>query len=444
MVGIRRLYNLLFSVWVIVIAPYWILRAKKRGASRDKIHERFARYGSKLKQALTNRHTLWLHLSRKGDIHVCTQLIQALERRVPNLKIIVTSTSYPAMRELRGRLPTQITRVYCPFDRRRYVRKAVTMIYPEAVVLIGLQIRPNLFWRLQERGVPLFLVHTRLAEDAHEWYERLSWLYRPLLKNFAGATAQSKEDVRVLKRFGVTSERIRVVGRYDSQPAALEERHQVDVRSVLKQAGAPDDVTVVVGLDTQPEEERMLALSLKQLQARCPKLFLILAPREIGRCRVVGEMLAETGVPFLYRTEMTARRTYEPGAVPCLVANARGETRFFAEAGDIVFVGNTMVTEGSAADVKGLCESGRAVVFGPHLGRQTAEGDDLIEQDAAVRIQDQGQLAKAIETLVNNDARRRELGVRAKRAIRKYRDAIDQTVDLVVDKLDAGEIFIAD
>ena len=48
--------------------------------------ERFGRYDANLKQALTNRQVIWLHAVSVGEVNLCTQLIRALEPRMPNSK----------------------------------------------------------------------------------------------------------------------------------------------------------------------------------------------------------------------------------------------------------------------------------------------------------------------------------------------------------------------
>ena len=82
-------------------------------------------YDAKLKQAITNRHTLWMHAVSVGEVNVCTQLIRALEPRLPNLKIVVSTTTTTGMGELQRKLPTHISKIYYPMDSR-------TMRHPRA------------------------------------------------------------------------------------------------------------------------------------------------------------------------------------------------------------------------------------------------------------------------------------------------------------------------
>ena len=90
---VRTLYNILFIIFFGLASPYYFWRLRRRGDWQRGFGERFAIYDPSLKQAITNRHVIWLHAVSVGEVNLCTQLINALEPRVPNAKIIVSCTT---------------------------------------------------------------------------------------------------------------------------------------------------------------------------------------------------------------------------------------------------------------------------------------------------------------------------------------------------------------
>src|SRR2546426_9855105 len=104
----RSLYNILFAIFFCVSAPYYFLKMWRRGNWRRGFRQRFGGFGSKIKQALSNRHVLWVHAVRVGEGNVCTQLIPALEPRVPHLKSGVSTTPSTGMGELQRQMPSHI------------------------------------------------------------------------------------------------------------------------------------------------------------------------------------------------------------------------------------------------------------------------------------------------------------------------------------------------
>src|SRR5215468_8287980 len=107
----RTLYNILFGIFFVLSSPYYFLRMRRRGNWQRGFQQRFGRYDAKFKQAITNRHVLWTHAVSVGEVNVCTQLIRAIEPRMPNLKIVVSTTTSTGMGRL-SVLPSHIQKIY--------------------------------------------------------------------------------------------------------------------------------------------------------------------------------------------------------------------------------------------------------------------------------------------------------------------------------------------
>ena len=100
----RTLYNIIFLLGFILASPYYFFRLQRRGNWRQGFRQRFAKYPPELKQTLTNSHVVWIHAVSVGEVGLCTQLIYALEPLMPNVKIVVSTTTTTGMAELRRRL----------------------------------------------------------------------------------------------------------------------------------------------------------------------------------------------------------------------------------------------------------------------------------------------------------------------------------------------------
>ena len=225
----RTLYNILFTIFFVLSSPYYFVRMRRRGNWQEGFGQRFGRYDTKLKQAITNRHVLWMHAVSVGEVNVCTQLIRALEPRLPNLKIVVSTTTTTGMGELQRKLPTHISKIYYPIDRRTCVARALSTIRPEAIVLVEAEIWPNFLWRARDQGMPVFLVNARLSERSYRGYRRFGFLFRPLFASFAGVGAQNEADAARLRELGCRPEAIHIVGSLKFDAAKLDERRLLDV-----------------------------------------------------------------------------------------------------------------------------------------------------------------------------------------------------------------------
>ena len=338
----RAFYNILFLVFFALSSPYYFMRLRRRGNWRHGFRERFARYDANLKQALTNRHVIWIHAVSVGEVNLCTQLIRTLEPRLPNVKIVVSTTTTTGMGELKRRLPTHVSKIYYPIDRRAYVARALAAINPEAIVLVEAEIWPNFLWRAQKLRIPVFLVNARMSERSFPRYKKFGFLFRPLFASFAGVGVQNETDAARLREVGCRPEAIRVVGNLKFDAAKLDERRALDVPAMLRQLGVPSDALILVAGSTHDGEEVLLAEIAQRLRGQFPKLFLVLVPRHFERCRELGRELRERGVKFIFRGEISASTQFQPGEVECLLVNTTGELRFFYEHATIVFVGKSL------------------------------------------------------------------------------------------------------
>ena len=430
----RTLYNILFLVFFVLSSPYYFWRLRRRGNWTRGFGQRFAQYDASLKQALTNRHVVWLHAVSVGEVNLCTQLIRALEVRAPNAKLVVSCTTTTGMEELRKRLPTHVSKIYYPVDRRKYVRHALATINPQAVILIEAEIWPNFLWRADELDIPVFLANARLSDRSYPRYQKFGWLFRPLFRSFKGVGCQNEQDAERLKAVGCRERAVRVVGNLKFDAAKLTEQRKLDVRGMLRQLGVADDAPVLVAGSTHEGEEQMLVEIAARLRQKFPKLFLILVPRHFERCKDLGQKFRAAGVKFVYRNDIFARTQMKPGEVDCLLVNTTGELRFFYEPATVVFVGKSMMSTGGQNPIEPGA-LGKAIVVGPNMQNFADITRSFLLKDAAVQVKDPDALENAFAELLQNEARRAQLGKNAMEVVGENLGAIDRTIEMILPSL---------
>ncbi len=414
----------------------------RRGNWRTDFGQRFADYDASVKQALTNRHIIWLHAVSVGEVGLCTQLIRALEPRVPNAKIVVSCTTTTGMNEYRKRLPTRITKIYYPIDRRKYVQRALATINPEAIVLLEAEIWPNFLWRASDLKIPLFLANARLSDRSFPRYKRFGWLFRKLFGSFEGVGCQNEEDAQRLRAVGCRENAVQVVGNLKFDAAKLSERRNLDVRGMLRQIGVADDALILVAGSTHDGEEIMLAEMAARLRGKFPKLFLIIVPRHFERTRNITPQLRAAGVRFICRNEIIPGTQLRAGEVDCLLVNTTGELMFFYEHANLVFVGKSITAIGGQNPIEPAA-LGKAVVFGPNMQNFTDIVRILLKHNAAVQVKSPDQLEKVFGELLEDPARRAELGRQALAAVAENLGAVERTVEMLLPQLQQRGIYVA-
>jgi 3-deoxy-D-manno-octulosonic-acid transferase len=431
---VRTHYNILFTVGFILSSPYYFMRMRRRGNWQKGFAERFGKYDANLKQAITNRYTLWMHAVSVGEVNACTHLIRALEQRLPNLKVVVSTTTTTGMGELRRKLPTHISKIYYPLDRRHYVIRALSTIRPEAIVLVEAEIWPNFLWRARDQGIPVFLVNARLSDRSYRGYKRFGLLFKPLFRSLTGVGAQNEADAAKLRTLGCRPEAIRVVGSLKYDAAKLDERRLLDVPALLRQVGVKPGAQLLLGGSTHAGEEAILAEQFRRLRSRFPDLFLVLVPRHFERSREVGSELEARGLRYAYRSEIMAQTQFEPGKIECLIVNTTGELKYFYEHATIIFVGKSLAAQGGQNPIEPGA-LGKAMVFGPHMQNFAEVAREFVEQKGAVQVRDAAELERVLAELLADESRREQLGRNALKVVHENLGAIDRTVDMIVKHL---------
>lgn len=437
----RTLYNILFRIFFLLSSPYYFIRMRRRGNWRPGFAERFGKFSTLLKQSITNRQVLWLHAVSVGEVNVCTQLIRALEPRMPNLKIVVSTTTTTGMAELKKKLPPLVAKIYYPIDLRKYVSRALSAVYPEAIVLVEAEIWPNFIWRARDMGIPIFLVNARLSDRSYRGYKRFGFLFRPLFRSFAGVGAQNEQDAARLRELGCRPEAIEIVGSLKFDAAQLDSQQPLNVEKMLQQVGVPPGARILLGGSTHDGEEAILAEVFLRLRKQFPDLYLVLVPRHFERGRDVGRVLTDRGVRFVYRGDISSNVQYAPGETDCLLVNSTGELRFFYDHATVIFIGKSLTAKGGQNPIEPAAV-GKPVVFGPNMQNFGDVTRSFLAQDGAVQVKDAAELEVKLAELLGNEARRAELGRNALKVVQENLGAINRTVDMIVKHLDNGQIYI--
>ena len=432
----RNVYNVLFTFFFFLASPYYFWRMRRRGDWQKGFSQRFGYFDAPVKQALTNRQVVWIHAVSVGEVNLCTQLVNVLEPRVPNVKFVVSTTTTTGMKELARRLPTRVTRIYYPVDSLKFVRRAQALINPVAIVLIEAEIWPNFLWRAEEVGIPVFLANARLSPRSLPRYKRFTWIFRPLFGAFAGVTCQNEADAKNLLDVGCQPEAVRVVGNMKFDAAAgFSELRTLDTKKMLLQAGWIEGAPVIVAGSTHDGEEMLLVEIAQRLRQKFPDLFLVIVPRHFERCKELLKKFKARGIRSLPRTEIFRNVQYAPGELDCLLVNTTGELKFFYERADVAFIGKSLTAEGGQNPIEPAAQ-GKAVVFGPHMENFADISRAFVEAGAAVQIADADELECVFGELLADAARRAAMGANAKAVVAENLGAVTRTVEMILPALE--------
>ncbi|MBX9788694.1 MAG: 3-deoxy-D-manno-octulosonic acid transferase [Pirellulales bacterium] len=324
------LLNALYLVALVACAPWLAWRAIVQGKNRSG-------WSARLLGLVPRRHSLrpcvWLHAVSVGEVNLLTALVREFERREVDCDFVISTTTVTGFELARKRHP-QRTVFYCPLDFSWGVRRAIARLRPELLVLVELELWPNLVRLARRAGVRVAVVNGRLSEKSFRGYRRIRPLVAHLLGEIDLIAAQNTTYAERFLALGAPSATVHVTGSMKFDGVETDRRNAATVRLAELAGIAAEDVVLLAGSTQEPEEE--IAVEVwRSLVAHWPRLRLILVPRHAERFDAVAALLRARGVPFVRRSglgECRVRETLQsdgrcssPGTLTPDPAAARGE-----------------------------------------------------------------------------------------------------------------------
>lgn len=411
--------------WILRLAlPLVLLRLYARSLKSPEYRRRI---GERLALGRpAPRADVWIHAVSVGEVQAAELLIRRLRVRDSAIQVLVTTTTPTGAARVRELFADQVAHRYTPFDLPGVLGRFLGQVRPSLVVVIETEIWPNMLAACERQGIPVVLANARLSARSARGYARLAALTRATLRRFACIAAQTQEDAERLVALGADAGRVRVTGsvKFDlRQPAS-----QRETAETLRRAWGIQR-PVWVAASTHEGEEALLLRAHRRIRERMPTALLALVPRHPERFDRVAALIARQGF------SMARRSRYEPCAeAAVLLGDTMGELPAFLAAGDAAFIGGSLVPTGGH-NLLEAAAAGAPVAVGPHTFNFARITEMMIEEGAAVRVADAGELAERMLHWLGDAALRAQVGEQGRAVVERNRGALDRLMAALDDCL---------
>jgi 3-deoxy-D-manno-octulosonic-acid transferase len=429
--GASRGLDVLYATAGVLLTPYFVFRRLKG--------KRSARFSQKLgdvAECPAGRRRVWIHAVSVGEAQAAETLAAALKLALPDIDLIVSTTTVTGQEVARKRFGAEKV-VYYPHDFSFAVKRFLDRVRPSVIVLMELEVWPNMTAEAQHRGIPILVANGRITERSSRRYRRFWSLAGPAFHRVSRWLAQSQEYAERLQSLGVDPARIEVCGniKYDAIKTRVPDAaERAAARKALR---IPDDATVLLGGSTHPTEEAALLSAYQRLRQTFPSLRMILTPRHPERAGAVAAEIAGVGLSVIKRTDIQAR-----GIDACIAAlpsaqreswvlliDTVGELGAMYALSDLAFVGGSLIPHGGQ-NVMEPCGIELPIVHGPHTHNFKEAMELLHACNGSVEVTRET-LAPALEALLKDRAAAHAMGKRAREAFLKQQGATAKTVEYI-------------
>ena len=414
----RLAYLLLAYLLSPVYAGYWFFRGITNRSYWDRFGQRFGRGYPKLPAGC-----IWVHAVSVGEVQASVPLVRQLADRFPHRSLLITTVTPTGAERVRLLFGDSVEHCYIPFETPGSVTRFFDDVNPKIALVMETEIWPNLYHECGRRRIPLVLVSARISPKSVDNYRRFLPLFRETLSHGIVIAAQSERDAERFRSLGAAPERTWVTGNI---------KFDIEMSADIANAGADfrrdnfEGRPVWVAASTHDKEEELVLHAHRLVREQCPDALLILIPRHPERFSVVRSLLHKERFHFVSRTD----------GLPCtadtevFLGDTMGEVPMFYAAGNVAFVGGTLVPVGGH-NLLEPAALGRPVVTGPHLFNTQDIASMFEKLGASVTVNNAGQLGSAIADLFAEPDVATDIGNRARNIVLQNRGALARLLELL-------------
>lgn len=419
------IWPLLYALLTWIALPFALLYHGYRSVSRGRksaFGERFGGLAPTAAAALQGGPVIWLHAVSVGEVMAARPLLRGLRQRYPGYRLLLTVTTETGRGVAeRDRLTDAVT--YFPFDIGPAVRRLLSSVSPQAIIIMETEIWPVFSLEAQHRGIPLLLANGRISQRSFPRYQRFAWFFKPILERFSGLGMQSEADLQRILSIGAPVERTRVLGnlKYDIPFGSVETSERLQLRGQYR---IPDQLLVLTAGSTHPGEEQLVLDAWSNLPAELPGMLLVLVPRHPERALEVVQLLKARGLPMVLRSQLEQYpQQLQPGQV--LLVDTVGELMQLYALADLAYVGGSLVATGGH-NLLEPASRGIPLLFGPHMDNFAEIRTLVLDYGAGVQVANQSELREAILDFLTTPELRQVLGTNGLKLLRDRGGAVER------------------
>jgi 3-deoxy-D-manno-octulosonic-acid transferase len=202
------------------------------------------------------RRRIWIHAVSLGEINATPKLVEALRERLPDADIVFSSTTDTGY--ARGVQLYGVDRVFrFPLDFSWVIARVLDRVRPSLIVLVELEVWPNLVRLASRRGIPVAVVNGRLTERSAR---RLAWFGGAARAMFADLAWVGAQDHDIVARFcalGAAPDRVEVTSSLKWDTTVVADRVEGD-EGLARGLGIDRSRPLWVCGSTGPGEEEVI------------------------------------------------------------------------------------------------------------------------------------------------------------------------------------------
>lgn len=398
---------LIIDLLYILAMPFLLLSAALRKARGHPL-----RKGTKgrlgLGDSLPDGDRVLIHAVSVGEVNAIRDLVATLSKEGHTLVISVTTdTGINRAIELFGKTHPVVR---YPLDFSWSVKKFLRRMKPSLIVLVELEVWPNMLRVARKNDIPVIVVNGRLSDRSFKRYKKVRWVLRRTFQQLTVVGMQNENYAQKVSSLGATD--VRVLGTMKWDNAIIRDTVS-GAKELVDNLGIDMNTPLVVAGSTTPEEHTLLKEALpKHVQ-------LLVAPRRPEWF----DDAADTFSPCNRRTQTERMQTR------FFVLDTIGELTTAYSLATIVVIGRSFAPL-HGSDPTEPIGFGKPTIIGPNVSDFVDIVNAFLQKDAIIQCTAET-LKDTIENLLTNNTRCMKLAENGRSVIASHQGATRRYVTLI-------------
>jgi 3-deoxy-D-manno-octulosonic-acid transferase len=407
------IYNLLSLLALICYLPFLLFKKGPENRSSF-VYERLgiSRY---------SKTDIWIHAVSVGEVIAALPFLNALKMESPDIKTVLSTTTYTGQKIARERFPAADRVMYMPWDTSLCINRAVKYLSPKVFITLETELWPILFSKLKKAGTHIIVLNGRVSPQSFKGYKRIKIFMKRVLSHIDYLYMQEKVDAERIINIGADEKKVGIMGnlKFDIDLEVKEE----PAYWVNRFKGR-----VLLAGSTHRGEEEIILQAYETVKKDIPDLRLIIAPRHPERFDDVEEILKRKSLNFCRRTQISTHNSHLQDTDIILLDTIGELAQLYARA-HIALVGGSLLPYGGH-NILEPARWGRPILIGPYMDNFPFVRE-FMDKGAAVMVRNAQEIAAIVRDLLESPEKAKEIGLRAKAIIDKNTGAVKKALNLV-------------
>lgn len=359
------LYNVLLLFYWAVLIPQLIYRLFKEEGFYQRIKQSIGFLPDDLKEKISNRHAIWVHAASVGEIVAASPIVREMRKEYPNEVIIVSVVTATGFRMAHQIIKGADGILYFPLDLPFLTNRILTIVNPQAIVLVETEIWPNFLRIAADKNIPVMMMNGRISQRSAVRYRLITFFTRRVLSTIHMFCMQSGIDAQYIIDIGADPNKVIVTGntKYDQTYGIVTEEEK---KRFLHELGFDEKTyPIMIAGSTHKGENGPVYNAFCKVKEHFPEAKLIIAPRYIYQADLIFEEGQRHALSMVKRSDMKAGKKVAD-MYDGVILDTIGELGRVYSLGDLIFVGGSLAHIGGH-NILEPAAHGKPIVVGPNM-----------------------------------------------------------------------------